>query len=158
MKNDKYNYNDFIVLSSSCSLTKGRNRTLIVDYLRNELYFITNDYKDLLDKIDRKTIDEALGFVDRFSRKSFFDFLGFLFENEIIFFAKSLDQFPKRKIETERHEQIKDAIIEIDINFFDEKIFKKNILELNLLRCNDLQLRILSNIDVKKNNSHFRYS
>lgn len=146
MKNN-YNYDDFIVFSSSCTLTKGKNRTLIVDYLRNELYFITNDYNELLEKIDRKNINEILNLLDKDSINSFFEFVDFLVDNEIVFFTKNLSQFPKRKIENEKYEQIKDAIIEIDVEDFNEDLFRKNILELNLLRCNDLQLRILSNID-----------
>lgn len=146
MKN-KYNYDDFIVVSSSCKITKGRNRTLITDYLRNELYFITNDYCELLNKIDRKSIKEILLFINETSIESFYDFVSFLVENEICFFTKNSEQFPVRKNERDAYEHIKDAIIEIDITYFDEDLFKKNISELNLLKCNDLQLRILSNID-----------
>jgi SPASM domain peptide maturase of grasp-with-spasm system len=149
MKNN-YNYDDFIIFSSSCTLTKGKNRTLIADYLRNELYFITNEYYELLEKIDRKTINEIFKLVDKSSINSFFDFINFLVENEIIFFSENLNQFPKRKVVDETHEIIKDAIIEIDMEYFNEELFKKNILELNLLKCNDLQLRILSYISFEQ--------
>lgn len=147
-----YNYNvdDYIVLSSSCKTTQGKNRTLICDYLRSELYFIPNDYNQLLIKINRNKIKNSLKIIDPESLESFYEFVDFLRENEIIFFTNNLKQFPERKILIEETFYIKDAILEIDTNCFDEKLFSKNINELNQLKCNDIQLRILTEINYAK--------
>lgn len=152
MKRNKYNYDDFIIISSSCTITRGRNRSLIADYLRNELYFITNDYYELLNNIERKRINDILTFIDKSSISPFFDFVDFLVENEIIFFTNRLELFPKRKIGNQRYEKIKDAIVEVDIPCFNEDLFKKNIIELGALGCNDLQIRFLSEISFSQIN------
>lgn len=77
--------NSFFVLSSSCKVVKGLKRSLIIDYLRNELYFISNEYYELIQLLDRNKIGEIEKTISVESKSSFIDFINFLQNNEIGF-------------------------------------------------------------------------
>ncbi|MGG8497420.1 grasp-with-spasm system SPASM domain peptide maturase [Tenacibaculum sp. TC6] len=142
--------NSFFVLSSSCKVVKGIKRSLIIDYLRNELYFISNEYYDLIHLLNRKKVDEIENKIDIDSRQSFIDFIDFLIINEIGFFTKTLEEYPIRE---EQYDDelvlLKDVIFEVDENNFSETMFIKLINEIDELRCNDLQLRFLSEYNLE---------
>lgn len=143
MKSSTYT-NETIILTSSCKITKGKSRSLIVDYLRNELFFISNDYYQLLKEIDRKPVSHAFSMVDSEDHNSVSEFIEYLLENEIIMLSKTPELFPQLSEETDDFELIRDSIIEVDPKNFIADVFSKTVQQLNSLRCNDIQLRLYS--------------
>ena len=141
MKKNNFDLDEFIIISSSCKITKGKKRSLIVDYLRKELYFIPNDYYELLSNIDRKTIKYAFNYVNKDNHDDLVNFINYLIENEIIFLNKNLDLFPVISNELEENYYLRDAIIEIEDNQSSFEVFVKTINQLQDLGCNDLQIR-----------------
>jgi SPASM domain peptide maturase of grasp-with-spasm system len=145
--------NNFFILSSSCKVVKGLKRSLIIDYLRNELYFISNEYYDLIQVLNRNRVNEIEKTINDDSKKSFIEFIEFLLHNEIGFYSKNLDSYPvKANNVDDDFVLLKDVIIEIDESNFSETMFTKLVAEIEELKCNDVQLRFLSkfNLNFKK--------
>ena len=109
--------------------------------MRKELYFIPNDYYELLSNIDRKTIKYAFNYVNKDNHDDLVNFINHLIENEIIFLNKNLDLFPVISNELEENYYLRDAIIEIEDNQSSFEVFVKTINQLQDLGCNDLQIR-----------------
>jgi SPASM domain peptide maturase of grasp-with-spasm system len=139
---------EIFVLSSSCRATKGARQSIIVDYLRNDIHIIPNEYYDLIDALDRNPVKAIIDMIDEQSHAPFHQFLNFMLESEFAFLTNDLDQFPE--ISTELHDDyviLKDATIEIDSQYYDEALFTDMLSQINNLNCDDLQLRILSEPD-----------
>ncbi|MDX1718549.1 MAG: grasp-with-spasm system SPASM domain peptide maturase [Salegentibacter mishustinae] len=141
--------NKFFVISSSCKLVKGANRSIIVDYLRNDVRIIPNTYYDLTDLMDRKPLEEVLGMIDSASVDSFYDFLNFMLSNEYGFLLDNPENFPQisNKVHDD-HVILKDCIIEIDPTEFENEIFNESLFQLNNLSCDDLQIRFLGSVEM----------
>lgn len=139
---------DKFILSSSCKVVKGARRTLLNDYLRNEVRFIPNNYYDLIQILDRSNILEIREAIDDKSRDAFDDFVSFMVSNEYAYIHQDTDLFPtiSKKINDE-HVILKDCIIEIDSTFYDNESFNLIINEIDSLNCDDIQIRFLGNIN-----------
>ncbi len=153
--NSKINYDIPFKLYSSCVITKGFNRSTIVDLDRNFYYIIPNTLSELLTKYDGKKISYILKLSPYKSNEhkniisKYFDFL---FENEIIFNTTSPAKFPPINLKYWIHpSEIYQAIIDIDSNIstINSKVFDS----LNNLNCKFLQLRLFNKFkvnDIKK--------
>lgn len=142
-----YNLTDYFVLSSSCVITKGYNRSLIHDFSRNSSNLITNEYFDLIEYLDRKRIEDVISEVDNDSKAFFFDFLNFMYENEYALFVNNIELFPKKSDELyDDHVILKDCIIEIDKNT-DFELLLNNLEQLDQLNCEDIQVWIKGKVD-----------
>jgi SPASM domain peptide maturase of grasp-with-spasm system len=136
----------FFILSASCKLVRGYKRSVIIDYVRGDLYFITHEYHSLVDKLDRKKIiciEKELEDID--SRNHLKEFIKFLLDNEIGFLAEDSNRFPKISDSNEDElVLLQDVIIEIDESCYIEAEFIKLCDELTMLNCTDFQIRLLS--------------
>lgn len=143
-----YSDDDFFVLSSSCQITRGYNRSLIQDFERNISNIISNEYYDLIKEIDRARISDSLKIIDEDSHIFFRKFLDFMFDSEYALFVDNIDFFPIKSDElNDEHVILKDCIIEIDKSNFDTKIFESNLDQLNKLSCEDIQIWLISESD-----------
>lgn len=141
------NNNVFFVLVASCKVVRGAKRSLIIDYERGELFFISHEYHDLIEKMDRQQIDIVENEIDNESKKYFDEFLVFLKENEIGHFTDEIERFPLlSKTINDEYILLKDVILEIDAALFDKEKFQKLCHDLTSLRCQDFELRIFSNL------------
>lgn len=147
MKSD----NSYFILSSSCKIVNGANRAIIIDYNRRNVYYIPNEYYDLIEMMDRKMVSYVESLMDdRDSLENLQNFLTFLIENEIGIIVDNPELFPKisDKIEPEPR-IIKNAIIEVDEELFREALFIKICNELRELFCIDIQIRLYSNLNLQ---------
>ncbi|MCG8410435.1 MAG: grasp-with-spasm system SPASM domain peptide maturase [Bacteroidales bacterium] len=145
-----YNQDDYFIFSSNCKITKGYNRSLIIDYLRKEVYYVPNEYYDLLQKIDRNIINDIELLINDNSKKDFREFILFLLENEIGFVTKNIQNFPKISDEVyESNVLIKDMVIEIDSTLFNSELKNRIYDEINVIKCNDIQIKYISNYSKK---------
>ena len=142
-----YNFSDYFVLSSSCVITKGYNRSLIHDFSRNSSLLISNEYFDLIEYLDRKKIDDVILEVEDDSKDFFFDFLSFMYENEYALFVNDIELFPKKSDELhDNHVILKDCIIEIDNNT-DILLFVNNLEQLDQFNCENIQVWLKGNFN-----------
>lgn len=86
----------YFILSSSCKVVKGYSRSVIIDYLRGNLYFISHQYHDLIEKLDRNQIVKIINHLEDEESIAFFnDFLSFVLEKELAFLVKDVEHYPK---------------------------------------------------------------
>jgi len=145
MKN--FNKNDIFILSSSCKLTKGAKRSILVDYLRNEIHVISNEYYDLILMLNRKHIVRVIKLIRKESIGYFLTFIDFMLKNDFGMIINDLNQFPE--ITTELNDEniiLKDCIIEIDEKSFEEVKISETVNKIDKLLCDDLQIRFLSSV------------
>lgn len=141
----KYSANDTFFISSSCKIVKGAKRSLIIDYLRKDIQIISNLFYDLLNLMNRKRIHTTLNHIEEESKVTFYNFLEFLLENEYGFITSDINDFPEiSTLFDDDDVVVKDVIIEIDEQLFDEKKITDIIHQIDKLGCSDIQLRILS--------------
>lgn len=149
MINSKRNKDLYIIISSSCKLTQGKFRSVIVDYDREEVYYIDNEFAKILSMLNGKTLrflEDKMD--DRESINNLYDFLDFLEEKEIIFFTSTPQYFPKRKDSIKETPSILDnLIIEINSNIWNIKLEKCILQEISNCLVSDLQIRIVSIVD-----------
>lgn len=144
-------YNGYFILSSDCKVVRGAKRSVIIDYGRGDIYFISHAHHQLLEELDRNKIDEFVrDFIDEDSMALFDSFLSHLLRYEIGFITDDPGSFPTISDEDSINDYVAliDAIIEIDEKYFDIHTFAKVCTELSDLRCRDLQFRILSSCQV----------
>ncbi len=142
-----YNLTDYFVLSSSCVITKGCNRSLIHDFSRNTSNLISNEYFDLIEYLDRKRIEDVISDIEDESKDFFIDFLNFMYENEYALFVNDVELFPKKSDELhDSHVILKDCIIEIDNNI-NLELFVDNLHHLDLLNCENIQVWLKGNFN-----------
>ncbi len=133
-------------MSASCMIVKGYSRSVIIDYGRGDLFFISHQYSDLIENFDRKKLDEIYSeFEDDDSRAYFEDFLDFLTANELAFLTPDIECFPKLSTKVnDSHILLHDIIIELDEEVYREKEFIQLCKDLTDLNCKDFQIRLLS--------------
>lgn len=141
MNKDKY-----CMLSSCCKLVTGAKRCVIVDYDRAQLYFISHEYFTLLKSMNRKKIEDTERKIDDASAVLFKEFLSTMLKYEIVFLTENPECFPEISEEDTIDDNIllRNAIIEIDPLLYNREQFKTLCIDLNDLRCKEVQIRFLS--------------
>ena len=142
MKNklDKY-----FVMFSCCFITKGFNRSIIIDTQRNTFHFIPIALGELIDEFSTKTVGEIIRqFVDDEEREIFTEYLFFLEEKEIGFYTNIPASFPKINQKLLSSNIISNAVLDFrkDIRYD----VNKHLQDLETLGCNAVQIRIFENL------------
>jgi len=139
----------YFILSSDCKIVRGLKRCVIVDYQRSDIYFITHDYFDLLEKMDRKKVSWVeTEEIDADSQTYFQEFLSFIQEYEIGVFTDKPENFPPISEDAfDEYLLVKDVIVEVDQTCFNIEVFKLLCKDLDDLHCKDFQIRLLSEFD-----------
>ncbi|MDR3653459.1 MAG: grasp-with-spasm system SPASM domain peptide maturase [Paludibacter sp.] len=143
--------NLYFILSTTCKLINGYKRSLIVDYSRDELFFISNEYYDLLLKLDRQRIIDVEKELEDVESVSYFnEFLSFMINNEIAIMTNDAKKFPPlSEVVHDEYVKIQDVIIELDELFYDDASFRKLCKELTEVNCTEFQVRILSILNLE---------
>jgi SPASM domain peptide maturase of grasp-with-spasm system len=139
----------YFILSSSCRLVQGLKRSLIIDYERGNLYFISHEYFLLLTSMDRHLFSDTEKEIDDDSRVFFDEFMQFVISSEIGYFSTTPEYFPRISDGLiDEYVQLTDVIIEVDETYFVESNFKRLCSDLNDLRCKDFEIRLLSKFNL----------
>lgn len=138
--NRKENY---LSVFSNCFLTKGVSRSLIFDYQREDLFFISNLHYDFLSQCKSSPFKEVeIEFNDLIEESELQEFISFGLENELFFWTNTPDFFPDVEVHFEHPSLITNAIIDID------KTSKHNYTQifeqLESVGCKDVQVRFYS--------------
>jgi len=140
----------YFILSSACRLVKGLKRSVIIDYDRGDLYFISHDYMELIQKMDRQLVSSIQSEIEVGSADYFDEFLDFINTSETGFFTSSLENFPKISEEPAADDFVilMDVIIEVDKAFYKKSDFQSLCYQLSEIKCKDFQIRLLSKFDL----------
>ena len=146
----KYLESDKFVLSSSCKVVKGVKRSVLVDYQRTDVRIISNDYANLIERLNRQTISLVKNNIETKSQEQFDKFFNFLISNEFGFITNELSLYPEISDEVfDDHITLLDGIIEIHKDRYNHSDFKDIIKKFDDLLCGSLQIRILSKVSSK---------
>jgi SPASM domain peptide maturase of grasp-with-spasm system len=143
--------NLYFIFSATCKLIYGNKRSLIIDYARDELFFISNEYQNLIHQLDRRRIiDIVKELEDAESVNYLNEFLSFMLDNEIAILTDDADKFPPLSDAVQdEYVTVQDVIIEIDETCYDDALFKKVCCELSELNCTEFQIRVLSALSLE---------
>jgi len=143
MKNKSGNY---FMLFSCCLITKGFNRSIIIDTQRSSFHFIPNELTDLIEQFGLKTLDEITQqFNESAEMDIFSDYLNFLVENELGFYTSTPSAFPAIATNFLSPNMINNAILDFRKNIKYE--VDNRLKELEALGCEAVQIRIYENLD-----------
>lgn len=131
----------YFKLFSNCLLTKGANRSLILDLQRESFTTIPDTMADVLtDFASKKTVGELYALYGVANKDIIDDYLDFLVGNELGFFSESaeFDLFPDLDQSFKIPALISNAIVELSAQTI--PFFEKIISELEALHCEHIQL------------------
>lgn len=133
--------NKCLVFFSTCILSEGLNRVLIIDTQRNDFITIPNSMNDVIkDFKKKKTINEVIELYGSDNEKIIYEYVRFLLEREYAFLANEneFDNFIELDNTFEIPSKITNCIIENPTP--KNNIFKNAIEELNNLNCQNVQI------------------
>jgi SPASM domain peptide maturase of grasp-with-spasm system len=138
----------YLNLYADCIPVKGAKRSIIMDLGRKELYEISNEYTEIISKLEKESIGKV---VDCFTRddaeNSIIPFISFILENELGHIVSDPNEFPKINLSWDDYSKINNAIIDIENkNHNLDKIFE----DLDELGTKHLQIRFYRSIDLKE--------
>lgn len=150
------NPNLFINLFASCTITKGYNRSIFVDFQRKQYWFIPNEWETILNHKKTFTIKEIYAKLHFFQDKIAIDsFLRFMIENELVFTSATdlSENFPP----VSNHFETPHLIHTVSVNQRTAfpLISRKTISQ---LRANYLIIHCLDKFDLPKLLSHYSKS
>ncbi|NVO04359.1 MAG: hypothetical protein HXX09_16820, partial [Bacteroidetes bacterium] len=138
----------YFKLFPNCVITKGYEKSIIVDLQRFSYTIIENELVALL--IHLKSI--CIESFQKNNEKEIFElFINLLYDlkvKELGFFTNIPNQFPELKLEWDAPSEITNAVIEL--NNKNCNILPKILIQLNLLRCRDIQIRFDDKLDLIK--------
>lgn len=120
-------------LFSSCIPIKGKNKSLIYDLQRNDVYEISNNFCEVIPIIESNKIEDIQN-----ENPILVNFLKKLVNDEIGFFCDDPTQFPKLSNKWEIPNIIRNSIIEISAESHHD--FEKVFSDLNKLLCRNILL------------------
>jgi len=133
------------VLFSCCLITKGVNRSIIIDTQRNEFHFIPNELCELIEEFRAEPVRQVMSrFTDAGERDILLEYLNFFEQNELGFYTNNPDSFPRIDNEFRSLNAISNAIIDIR-NVVNYDIDAK-LQELESLGCEAVQIRIFESL------------
>lgn len=146
------------ILYANCRIVKGAKRSMLVDYVRNIAYYISNDYANFIQEIDHKTLSEIKSQLDdEQSIRNFEHFLELMQTHNLAFVTSTPNCFPYISKElNDENVLIKNTIIEIDEETFNSSSFSILCSELSVLKCKDIQIRLLSALNIDFLNNIFK--
>lgn len=149
MTNLRLNRDLYLMMTSSCKLVMGKYRSVIIDYDRDAVYYINNEFAMALNKYNRQTIRlMEQGMDDEDSLHNLHQFLDFLIEKEIIFLTSTPENFPERTSQIKRTPSILDnLIIEIDKRRWTSDLEDRIIESISRCFISDIQIRLFSVVE-----------
>ncbi|WP_454047549.1 grasp-with-spasm system SPASM domain peptide maturase [Chryseobacterium sp. Marseille-Q8038] len=130
----------FLQLYSVCLMTKGVKRSVIVDTQREEWYHIPNSLHTILLNYNNQKLEKLFGDF-KGEEEILMEYLDFLYENDLIFYAESADCFPPLGDYIESPSIIESAIIDFDSTSQNLQHLEEIFSDLELLGCKNCQFR-----------------
>lgn len=139
------NLDKYFVLFSCCLITKGFNRSIIIDTQRNSFHFIPNELVELIEEFPMKTVGQITQqFIGTEEKEIFLEYLQFLEDNELGFYTANPASFPQIDKQFISAGIISNAIFDFrkEIKYDLDGCFE----DLETLGCEAIQIRIFENL------------
>jgi len=136
-----------ILLFECCRLVKGYHRTCLVDFQRQKMELLDNEiYNIFYNNNLKKSINEILIEYTDDEQKPIKEYFYFLIENEYAFtcFSDEIDLFPKLNLSFDIPAIISNCIIDFEEIPSELGLYKRFILDLDKVGCENIQIRIFS--------------
>ena len=133
-------------LFSSCIPVKGFQRSVVVDLIRNQIFYIPNVFYRMLSKNRTKTIEDIINSFGESNRNAIISFFEYLEQKELVFPLEKKEQilFPKLSLQWDFPSDCSNAIL--DISQFSNYNISEAIVRLDDISCFHLQIRLLHEI------------
>lgn len=149
MPGSTINKNLYMIMAASCKLITGKYRSVIIDYDRDAIYYINNEFAVLLNSYNRQTIqfiEQSMD--DEESLDNLHQFLNFLIDKEIIYLTSDIEYFPERINKIKMTPSILDnLILEIDKTNWNSELEKRVIESISACLISDVQIRLFSFVE-----------
>ena len=126
-------------LFANCVCVKGANRTAICDLQKQELKLIPNDLFEIIDENEGKSIADIKADFDSGSHEVIDDYFQFLLDNQLIFFTRHPDLFPKLGLSWFNPFECTHALLDLDQS--SGYSLHEAIGQLSGLNCKFIQVR-----------------
>ncbi|MCK4661862.1 MAG: grasp-with-spasm system SPASM domain peptide maturase [Bacteroidales bacterium] len=138
----------FYKLYADCIHVKGWRRSLIIDFLKHEYFFIPNILFDILTEYKDKSLKEIKKAFGNEHNEIIDEYFNYLIDKKLVFIceAHELDYFPDISIDWQFPSYITNAIIE----YSNIDILKTVLFQLDKLFCKHIQLRFYTSINFHK--------
>ncbi len=124
----------YICLYSSCILVTGKSKAIVLDIQRNTILNIPLSISIILKKYNKSTLNAIFENEKEIEKENLMKYLGYLENEEIIFFTKYPENFPDLEFNFHYPSFISNSIVYLNNNFTTQKyldLFK----ELNDFEC-----------------------
>ena len=131
----------YVKMFTNCIVTKGVNRSLILDIQRNSFEAIPDTMQEIIEEFkSKKTIEEVYLIYGLENKIIIDEYIDYLIENDFAFLAENneFDSFFDMDTNFEIPAHLSNCIIEISAQT--KKFINKTLLELDSLFCKNLQL------------------
>lgn len=128
-----------IKLFSACVAVKGFKRSVICDFQRSKVKFISNFFYEILVWGNGKSIDQIVLKFGHENSSLIVDFVNYLVQNEYAFWCDDPELFPDIDLTWETPDIINNGII--DCNELSNHNFKNIFYQFDLLGCKHLEIR-----------------
>jgi SPASM domain peptide maturase of grasp-with-spasm system len=139
---------DFFTLFSTCFVTKGLNRSLIVDFNRHRCRLIPNSLCDLFFKSNYVNVTQLINELENDAKDTVKEYFDLLENEEWGIWIPSPENYPMINRHFELPQAINNAII--DVNCSSTYNIERAIIELNQLDCSFLQFRFFDPINANE--------
>ena len=134
-------------LFSSCIPVKGFQRSIVVDLIRNQIFYIPNVFFKMLSKNKTKTIEDIINSYGEHNRSAIVSFYEYLELQELVFPLENKEHilFPKLSLQWDFPSDCSNAIL--DVEHPSNYDVAKAITKLDDISCFHLQIRLLCEVD-----------
>lgn len=143
----------FLKLFANCILTKGANQAILFDLQRENYTIIPFEVFDFITNNEGLTIDKIKDNYENKFNNEVEEYINFLLDNEFVFFTEFPEFFPKINTEFHYPFPISNAILE----FNNIKYIENVLLQLNELKCKNIDLRFDLEISYLEINNILEY-
>jgi len=144
-------FDKYIILYENCQLTKGNNRTLLIDFQRRNLEFIDNEIFNIFSHKNRiLSVNQILNDYNDEEKIIIIEYFQFLIKEEYAFQCskEEISFFPKLNLKWENPSEITNSIIDFENIPSDLQPYSRYISDLNDLGCEDIQIRLFNELSI----------
>ena len=140
--------NRYLILFANCIPVKGAKRSTICDLQRGGYHYIPNTLFEILQSINEKTLKQVYSEYGLENQKVLDEYFQFIIENDLGFLDDEPEIFPPLDLSWESPSEITNAIIDVDIKYFQKIDYEQVFSQLSSLNCTCIQIRFFNNFDI----------
>lgn len=139
-----------VKLFSSCFITKGATRSIIIDIQKNQFHYIPNSLYYILKQFNGKTIQDIKRHYNNEYDGILDEYFDFLNQGNFIFYTTQPDCFPEIDFSFKNPSDVSNAIIEVNDDILIS--IQETVEQLDELGCKAILIRALTGISLSSIN------